>query len=119
MEERLKCHKENDVWESRTSPPEDWNKPLPPELAKMSEDSIFQRYQENNGVLPREYGEGILSSVFITGNRSIWGAIKRSLFGDRSAGKLYDARSWGFCGLAEYLGWRASDDRHLSHIFAR
>ena len=82
MEERLKCHKDNDVWESRTSPPEDWNEPLPPELAKMSEDSIFQKYQENNGVLPREYGEGILSSVFITGNRSIWGAIKRSLFGD-------------------------------------
>ena len=80
--QRLKAHKENDVWESRTSPPEDWNKPLPPELAKMSENSIFQKYQENNGILPREDGEGIYMSLFQTGHRSIWGAFKRVLFKD-------------------------------------
>jgi len=58
MEERLKTHKENDVWEPRTSPPEDWNKPLPPEIAKMAENSLFQKYTDNGGELPEEEKEG-------------------------------------------------------------
>ena len=43
MEERLKTHKENYVCEPQTSPPEDWNKPLPctPEIAKMAKNSLF------------------------------------------------------------------------------
>lgn len=45
----------NDVWEKRTEPPEDWNKPLPPALAKsMEENSILMAYQENGGELPSE-----------------------------------------------------------------
>ncbi|XP_049951517.1 UPF0545 protein C22orf39 homolog [Schistocerca serialis cubense] len=27
--ERLKAHIDNDIWEKRDAPPEDWNKPLP------------------------------------------------------------------------------------------
>ena len=76
MEERMKSHKQNDVWELRTSPPEDWNKPLPPELAKMSENSLFQKFQENDGELPDDEAEGTLSKLFITGHESIFGAAK-------------------------------------------
>lgn len=35
--ERLRPHYQNDVWERRTSPPEDWNKPLPEYLQKEYE----------------------------------------------------------------------------------
>ena len=76
MEERLKTHKENDVWEPRTSPPEDWNKPLPPEIAKMAENSLFQKYTDNGGELPEEEKEGMLSALFITGHDSLFGAAK-------------------------------------------
>jgi len=76
MEERLKTHKENDVWEPRTSPPEDWNKPLPPEIAKMAENSLFQKYTDNGGELPEEEKEGMLSALFITGHDSLFGVAK-------------------------------------------
>lgn len=35
--ERLRPHYMNDVWEKRTSPPEDWNKPLPEYMQKEHE----------------------------------------------------------------------------------
>ena len=52
--ERLQGHFANDVWEKRTEPPEDWNKPLPPELAKLSENSLLKEYQDNGGSLTLE-----------------------------------------------------------------
>ena len=48
---RLQAHFNNDVWEKRTEPPEDWNKPLPEALAKLAENSLLKEYQENDGVL--------------------------------------------------------------------
>ena len=51
---RLENHLENDVFERRTTPPEDWNKPLPPDLKELNENSILQQYQENGGSLPLE-----------------------------------------------------------------
>ena len=48
---RLQAHFDNDVWEKRSEPPEDWNKPLPEGLAKLSENSLLKEYQESNGVL--------------------------------------------------------------------
>ena len=48
---RLQAHFDNDVWEKRTEPPEDWNKPLPEALAKLAENSLLKEYQENDGVL--------------------------------------------------------------------
>ena len=52
MVERLRGHVNNDVWERRTEPPSDWNKPLPKELAEKAEKSLFKIYQDNNGTLP-------------------------------------------------------------------
>ena len=48
---RLQAHFDNDIWEKRTEPPEDWNKPLPEALAKLAENSLLKEYQENDGVL--------------------------------------------------------------------
>ena len=48
---RLQAHFDNDVWEKRSEPPEDWNKPLPEGLAKLSENSLLKEYQDSNGVL--------------------------------------------------------------------
>ena len=55
MEERLKTHKENYVWEPRTSPQEDWNKPLPPEIAKMADNSLFKKYTDKGGELQEDF----------------------------------------------------------------
>ena len=63
MEERLKTHKENDVWEPRTSPPEDWNKPLPPEIAKMADNSLFKKYTDNGGELPKYFFKVEFSAI--------------------------------------------------------
>lgn len=35
--ERLRPHYQNDVWERRTAPPENWNKPLPEYMQKEYE----------------------------------------------------------------------------------
>merc|ERR1712210_156366 len=43
--ERLKAHFSNDVWERRTAPPDDWNKPLPDHLADAAEDSLLRVYR--------------------------------------------------------------------------
>ncbi|XP_022190703.1 UPF0545 protein C22orf39 homolog [Nilaparvata lugens] len=40
-EERLKPFKENEVWENRTSPPENWNSPLPPWLEEEYKNSYL------------------------------------------------------------------------------
>lgn len=39
---RLRPHYMNDVWQRRTSPPEDWNKPLPEAMQKQYENSFLQ-----------------------------------------------------------------------------
>ena len=39
--QRLKAHYGNDVWKKRSSPPEDWDKPLPEELLKKYEGSYL------------------------------------------------------------------------------
>ena len=44
MAKRLKAHFSNNVWERRTAPPEDWNKPLPDHLADAAEDSLLRDY---------------------------------------------------------------------------
>ena len=67
MVERLKGHVNNDVWERRTEPPSDWNKPLPKELAEKAEKSLFKEYQDNNGTFPIEqsmlnFSSGIASA---------------------------------------------------------
>ena len=54
VEKRLADHKNNDVWERRTSPPENWNTPLPFKLKKMNEESLFKEYQDNLGAKTEE-----------------------------------------------------------------
>lgn len=39
---RLKSHYANNVWENRTSPPENWNDPLPDYIAKRKSQSTLQ-----------------------------------------------------------------------------
>ncbi|KAK9512193.1 hypothetical protein O3M35_000663 [Rhynocoris fuscipes] len=39
--ERLKAHRENDVWEKRASPPKSWNKPLPPYMQERMKGSYL------------------------------------------------------------------------------
>ena len=39
---KLQAHFSNNVWERRTAPPEDWNKPLPDHLADAAEDSLLR-----------------------------------------------------------------------------
>ena len=57
--ERLRPHYTNDVWKRRTSPPEDWNKPLPDWMQKQYENSFLQIKAEEmkmNGLIddPKE-----------------------------------------------------------------
>ena len=51
---RLSGTVNNDVWERRTEPPQDWNKPLPPELEEKAQNSVFKRYENNGGYLQSE-----------------------------------------------------------------
>ena len=44
--ERLRGHFENDVWQRRESPPDDWNKPLPDYLADACEESNLREFKE-------------------------------------------------------------------------
>ena len=44
LEERLKPHINNPVWEKRESPPPDWNKPLPEYLLERQENSYLAMY---------------------------------------------------------------------------
>ncbi|XP_074604682.1 synaptic plasticity regulator PANTS [Brevipalpus obovatus] len=46
IEERLKASSANDVWERRTSPPPDWNKPMPDWWTEKVKDSHLQVYME-------------------------------------------------------------------------
>lgn len=49
--ERIKAHYENTVWKKRTSPPEDWNKPLPEKLQKEYENSFLDlKSKEMKGI---------------------------------------------------------------------
>lgn len=45
LAERLKGHIDNDVWEKRTEPPENWNAPLPQYLTYRSDESYLKRYK--------------------------------------------------------------------------
>ena len=54
MIKRLSGTINNDVWERRTEPPQDWNKPLPPELEEKAENSVFKRYENDDGYLQSE-----------------------------------------------------------------
>jgi len=38
---RLAPHFKNDVWEHRSSPPEDWNKPLPKDMQNKLKDTYL------------------------------------------------------------------------------
>lgn len=47
---RLRAHYNNDVWEKRKEPPEDWNKPLPDYLQKEYENTYLNlKSKELNG----------------------------------------------------------------------
>lgn len=49
-EVRLRAHYDNDIWEKRKSPPEDWNKPLPDYLLKEYETSyLYVKSKELKG----------------------------------------------------------------------
>jgi hypothetical protein len=63
---RLKDHFANDVWETRTTPPADWNKPLPDLLAKASEESLLKKYQDNGGLLTTDDKLNSVSSKLAT-----------------------------------------------------
>ena len=43
---RLKGHLENDVWERRSEPPENWNAPLPEYLKTRADMSYLKRYKQ-------------------------------------------------------------------------
>lgn len=47
--ERLQNHFNNKVWEHRTTPPEDWNRPLPTHLAEACEESYLKTYKDEQG----------------------------------------------------------------------
>lgn len=47
LEERLKPHINNTVWEKRDSPPPDWNKPLPDYLLERQKNSYLAMYAAN------------------------------------------------------------------------
>jgi len=59
LKERLRGHFENDVWEKRTSPPDNWNAPLPDYLEAraqspgnyLREYKIQQEFQSTQGAL--------------------------------------------------------------------
>lgn len=53
---RLRPHYENDVWEKRDKPPENWNVPLPEWMQKKFENSYLQIRSE-------EMKKGIEESV--------------------------------------------------------
>jgi hypothetical protein len=57
--EKLKTHKENDVWE----PPEDWNKPLPPEIGKMADNLLLKKYTDKGGELPEDFFKVEFSAI--------------------------------------------------------
>jgi hypothetical protein len=40
--ERMQGHYQNDTWNRRKSPPEDWNKPLPNYITKKYENSFLE-----------------------------------------------------------------------------
>merc|ERR1712059_46549 len=49
LHERLEPHYKNTVWEKRSSPPDDWNKPLPDYLKERQDESylaMYVKYQE-------------------------------------------------------------------------
>lgn len=52
MAKRLKAHFSNNVWERRTAPPEDWNKPLPDHLADAAEDSLLRDHAPLKRIKP-------------------------------------------------------------------
>eukprot|EP00095_Tigriopus_kingsejongensis_P011380 maker-scaffold68_size422247-snap-gene-0.10 protein:Tk11380 transcript:maker-scaffold68_size422247-snap-gene-0.10-mRNA-1 annotation:"upf0545 protein c22orf39 homolog" len=66
---RMKDHFANDVWEKRTHPPEDWNKPLPPHLAEMAEGSWLQHCDR-----------GTLNESAVESANSLANRISASLF---------------------------------------
>ena len=45
---KTQAHFSNNVWERRTAPPEDWNKPLPDHLADAAEDSLLRDHAPIN-----------------------------------------------------------------------
>ncbi|XP_018318817.1 UPF0545 protein C22orf39 homolog isoform X2 [Agrilus planipennis] len=53
--ERLRNHYANDVWEKRSSPPEDWEKPLPEHMIQEYEHSFLHlKAKEMRGDIPSE-----------------------------------------------------------------
>ena len=52
---RLKAHFSNNVWERRTAPPEDWNKPLPDHLADAAEDSLLRDHAPIKRIRPEDF----------------------------------------------------------------
>ena len=42
LADRLRGHVDNDVWEKRDAPPDNWNEPLPDNLAEAAEDSYLR-----------------------------------------------------------------------------
>ncbi|KAJ8966451.1 hypothetical protein NQ317_003197 [Molorchus minor] len=50
------AHYQNDIWEKRKSPPEDWNKPLPEYLQKEYENSYLNvKSKELRGEIPSSF----------------------------------------------------------------
>ncbi|KAI8434732.1 hypothetical protein MSG28_003253 [Choristoneura fumiferana] len=58
--ERLKAHYKNDIWKKRSSPPPDWDKPLPEWMQKRNENTYLDHKA-------KEYREGTLKE-----NSSDW-----------------------------------------------
>lgn len=55
--ERLKAHYQNDIWERRTEPPKEWNKPLPEYISKDYDTSYL-------GIKAKEMrGEVVVPSI--------------------------------------------------------
>jgi len=69
--ERLKAHFSNDVWERRTAPPDDWNKPLPDHLADAAEDSLLRVYRENHNQIPSAHKWKVYNSSLATSGCTI------------------------------------------------
>jgi len=51
LQQRLKPHYSNDVWEKRQGPPQDWNKELPDYMKNKHKDSYLEMYVRHKNKL--------------------------------------------------------------------
>eukprot|EP00088_Acartia_fossae_P020885 TRINITY_DN2239_c0_g1_i9.p1 TRINITY_DN2239_c0_g1~~TRINITY_DN2239_c0_g1_i9.p1 ORF type:complete len:223 (-),score=29.35 TRINITY_DN2239_c0_g1_i9:499-1167(-) len=65
IKERLKGHYENNVWEKRTAPPEDWDVPLPDWLLKRQKESNLHTYFDGD----KEENERVINDI-VNGNQT-------------------------------------------------